>query len=220
MARVSPVVRDRDTDGHHGTAVVVERRPLVRLGLIRLLRAAGVTSVAACSAPAEIAMRPSLPNVLVVYLESLVDGLDAEIRRLRDATPGLRVLGVGTDGAPPSGQVFDLLASLDGFVNHPSAERVRTALRYVLSGYRYFEGPVPAAVWQRMCTGAPGIKLSERDLLVLRLLGQGFTDLEVAETLGCSVAQVKANMRAILRKTGARNRAQAVATALRGGWIE
>jgi DNA-binding NarL/FixJ family response regulator len=53
--------------------------------------------------------------------------------------------------------------------------------------------------------------LTDREMEILRLLVRGMTDREIAETLTISPRTVGAHVGAILRKLGARNRAEAVA---------
>jgi DNA-binding NarL/FixJ family response regulator len=199
--------------------VVVEPRPVAQLGLARVLRAAGTERVVVCGSLAEVPTEPTRPEVVLVSLGGGTQALRTDVQRLRDTVPQLRFLGVGTDSAS-GGDVFEVLPVLDGVVAHPSTERVQTALRSILDGQHYFEGAVPAPVWRRMASASVPAWLSQCDLLVLQLLGDGLTDSEVAARLGCSVPRAKACVRAVLRKTGTRNRAHAVAKALREGWIE
>ncbi len=57
----------------------------------------------------------------------------------------------------------------------------------------------------------PLASLSERETEILRLLARGMTDRAIAETLTISPRTVGSHVGAILRKLGARNRAEAVA---------
>lgn len=201
------------------TVVVVESRPVAQLGLLRLLRSAGAKGVLTCRSLSEFPARPASPVVLV-GLSCWADGMRAEVQRLRGTAPGLRFVGVGTGEGTPCEGVFGALPHLDAVVMHPSPEAVRAAIRSVLGGRHYFEGTVPERVWRRMSPATGSGCLSPVERRVLELLGDGLTDAEVAERLGCSVAKAKACVRAVLRKTGSRNRAHAVAKALREGWIE
>ncbi|MDP9073926.1 MAG: helix-turn-helix transcriptional regulator [Actinomycetota bacterium] len=70
-------------------------------------------------------------------------------------------------------------------------------------------GPIPA--W------ADG--LTTRDLDVLRLLADGRTTADIARALAYSESTVKQLVHAILRSIGARNRAHAVALAIRADLI-
>jgi DNA-binding NarL/FixJ family response regulator len=60
--------------------------------------------------------------------------------------------------------------------------------------------------------------LSERELEVLRLLGQGLTNKDIAQTLILSVRTVEAHLRNIYGKLGVRSRTEAALWAVRHGY--
>jgi len=59
--------------------------------------------------------------------------------------------------------------------------------------------------------------LTERECEVLRMVGRGHSNGEVADRLGLSVETVKSHMRRVLGKLGARNRCHAVTLAYEFG---
>jgi len=61
--------------------------------------------------------------------------------------------------------------------------------------------------------------LSERESEVLRLLAQGSTNKDIAQTLTLSVRTVEAHLRNIYGKLGARSRTEAVLWAVRHGYM-
>lgn len=67
--------------------------------------------------------------------------------------------------------------------------------------------------------GAPWTGLTEREQEVLRLLAQGLSTIEIAETMVYSERTVKNIIRAILERLDSRSRAHAVAVATREGMI-
>ncbi|HUN40215.1 MAG TPA: response regulator transcription factor [Acetobacteraceae bacterium] len=62
--------------------------------------------------------------------------------------------------------------------------------------------------------------LTPREVEVLSLVGQGFTNKAVARRLGISVHTVKFHLEALFAKLDAASRAEAVAKGLRGGVID
>ncbi len=60
--------------------------------------------------------------------------------------------------------------------------------------------------------------LSERETEVVRLLGQGFTNKDIAQTLILSVRTVEAHLRNIYGKLGVRSRTEAALWAVRHGY--
>lgn len=63
------------------------------------------------------------------------------------------------------------------------------------------------------------MKLSDRELEVLRMVADGQTNRRVGERLGLSALTVKSHLARIARKLGSGDRAQLVATAIRSGYI-
>jgi DNA-binding NarL/FixJ family response regulator len=61
--------------------------------------------------------------------------------------------------------------------------------------------------------------LTARDLQVLRLLADGLSTAAIAEVLAYSESTIKNVVHDLVRQLGARNRAHAVAMAIRGGAI-
>ncbi len=72
---------------------------------------------------------------------------------------------------------------------------------------------IPAS---RQAASYPG-GLTQREADVVRLIAQGKTDREIAEELIISVRTVSTHVGNILNKTGAANRAEATAYAVRRG---
>jgi DNA-binding NarL/FixJ family response regulator len=62
--------------------------------------------------------------------------------------------------------------------------------------------------------------LTERELDVLRLTAEGFSAEDVANKLALSPATIKTYLSRIYSKLGASNKAAAVASAIRNGWLQ
>jgi DNA-binding CsgD family transcriptional regulator len=97
------------------------------------------------------------------------------------------------------------LAELDALGAEPLARRVRARLREV-GVARIPRGPVEV-------TRQNPAGLTERQVEVLRLLGQRLTNAEIAERLVLSVRTVDAHVAAVLAKLGLRSRREAPARA-------
>jgi DNA-binding NarL/FixJ family response regulator len=63
-------------------------------------------------------------------------------------------------------------------------------------------------------------RLSDRDLVVLRLMVEGFADKEIAREIGVSVFTVNKSVQSILRHTNATSRTQAAVKALKQGIVD
>ncbi len=73
--------------------------------------------------------------------------------------------------------------------------------------------PMRARSARQLPSDDPLEPLSERELAVLRLLAQGHTNREIAQTLVISVNTVKSHLKSVYGKLGVHNRRQAVAQA-------
>jgi DNA-binding NarL/FixJ family response regulator len=90
-----------------------------------------------------------------------------------------------------------LRAGANGYIMKQKAtDKVLTAVRHILSGQMYVSDHVATRVLHRMAAGAdpessPLSKLSDRELEVFRLMGEGNGTRQIAETLNLSVKTVE-----------------------------
>lgn len=85
----------------------------------------------------------------------------------------------------------------------------------VHAGQRVIDPAIALKLAEHASTDA----LTERQAEVLQLVAAGKSNLQIAEQIYISEGTVKAHMRSILRKLGARDRAQAISVALKRGLI-
>ena len=64
-----------------------------------------------------------------------------------------------------------------------------------------------------------GVRLTSRELQVLRLVAAGSTNKEIASALGVAVSTLERHVANLYTKIGARGRADAIAYALRHGLV-
>ena len=96
---------------------------------------------------------------------------------------------------------------------------MRTELLAVIQTvYRGHRG-IPAPVAARLAEHTPRIGLTPRELEVLRLVADGLTNAQIAERIGRTEGTVKVHLKNILRRLDAKDRTEAVTTALRRGFI-
>lgn len=79
--------------------------------------------------------------------------------------------------------------------------------------------PPPPAIPATTSSSANLVRLTARELQVLRLVAKGLTNLEIAEALGLSEKTIAHHMTHIFNKTTSENRASAVAFAFRHGLV-
>lgn len=127
---------------------------------------------------------------------------------LTSAEPGTRVLLFS--GAGEIATQSALAAGASGFAHKNwSAERIANAVRAVGLGHTLFPGVKP--------TGPLG--LNERELEILKQIGAGASNPQIARRLHLSKHTIKENASDLYRKLGVRNRVEAVQHAQRVGLI-
>ena len=166
------------------------------------------------------ARRPDL--VLADISMPGINGIEAT-RRLRDLLPATRVLILSLHTESEWVRAaFD--AGAYGYLTKDSAPReIETAIREVLKGRFYlspavtqaFMGLAPADAVE--CHSFPrpvtpqsviGAALSPREAEILRLLGRGLGNKEIAHQLGVSVTTVRTHLNKIYEKTGRMTRVE------------
>lgn len=159
--------------------------------------------------------RAAPPDVAVVNIALLAgDGL-AILGRLTAELPGCAILVLaGPDEPGLLNRALDL--RVGGVVGTQAApcELVR-GIRRLVRGERVIDADLAVAM-----VAAPRSPLSQRELTVLSVAASGVPSTEVAAELHLSTGTVRNYISAILRKTGARNRLEAVRLAEGAGWFQ
>jgi two-component system response regulator DesR len=102
-----------------------------------------------------------------------------------------------------------------GFVSKDrSADRLPAAVRHAAEGKRFVDESLAVEFLQ-----AADMPLTRRELSVLSLSAEGATVTEIARTLHLCDGTVRNYLAAIIRKTGARNRVDAIRISRVAGWV-
>ena len=154
------------------------------------------------------------PDVCLMDIQMPGDDGILATKRVREASPGTRVLVVTTFARPGY-----LRAALDagagGFiVKDAPPEQLADAVRRVHAGLRVVD---PALAEASLFEGAN--PLTERERQVLRLAGDGLSAAAIAAEVFLSAGTVRNHLSAAIGKTGAGNRAEAARIARDKGWI-
>jgi two-component system response regulator DesR len=159
--------------------------------------------------------RATPPDVAVVNAGLLAgDGLRL-FARLSAEQPGCATLVLaGPDALGPLNRAWDV--HVRGIVGTQAApcELVRS-IRRLARGERVIDAGLAVAM-----VAAPRSPLSARELDVLSVAASGVPSAEVAAKLHLTAGTVRNYISVILRKTGARNRLEAVRVAEDAGWLQ
>jgi two-component system, NarL family, response regulator len=198
--------------------LVIDEHPTIRLGIRRLLAPRYEVEEAADGRGAlELITSLAEFDVAVVELAGgpeAAEGLSgiAVIRALHQARPGMGIVAHGARPEPrAAAAAFD--AGAQGFVakSSPSASLAR-AVDTAADAERFLD---PKAAASGTAAG-----LTPRQREILQHYADGRSTVEAAERLGLSTETVRTHTKATFARLGARDRAHAVAIALRSSLIE
>jgi DNA-binding NarL/FixJ family response regulator len=206
---------------------LVDDHPVVREGLRSLIASFPDLVVVGDAEDAfEIASKVDATRSDVVLLDirlGNVSGIEAA-RLLRRNCPSVKIIILTTyDDAEYLQQA--LAAEVHGYLlKSASHEQLAQAIRAVHRGEKLLSPPLLGKVMEEFGRLARDksrheSRLSDQELQVLREIAAGATNREIAERLFWSEVTVKRKIQDIIEKLGVANRAQAIAEAIRHGWI-
>ncbi|WP_460306689.1 response regulator [Actinocorallia aurea] len=205
--------------------LIADDQTLVRGGFRMILAKGGieVAGEAADGREAVAQARRLRPDVVLMDLRMPeMDGLEATRRVLADA-PDCRVLILTTFDL--DGYVYAALAAgASGFLlKDVTPEHLVASVRLVSTGDALLAPSITRRLVERFARPGPAPEglddLTPRETEVLRLLGGGLSNAEMAARLVLSEATVKTHVARIFAKLGLRDRAQAVVVAYESGLI-
>jgi two-component system response regulator DesR len=159
-------------------------------------------------------IRRSRPDVAVLDLVPELPDPVTVMTRIGVEAPGTAVLAMSHRWTPPLVEAA-LAAGARGLIGKDgSLADLLRAIRALAAGERAIDPAAAVAV-----LSPPEMPLTARELDVLRVAAEGLPLKEIARRLFLAHGTVRNHLSAILRKTGARNRMEAVWRARRDGWF-
>jgi DNA-binding NarL/FixJ family response regulator len=211
------------------TVLLADDQELVRSGFRLILELEGfeVVGEAGDGAEAVVLARELRPDVALMDIRMPgTDGIEATRRIVAEGLP-TRVLILTTFDLDE--HVYDALqAGASAFLlKDVGRERLVEAVRTVAAGDALFSPTVLRRLVEHYVAAPPGARalppeleeLSPRELEILRLVGEGLSNGEIAARLFITLATVKTHVRHVLQKLGLRDRVQAVVLAHRTGLV-
>jgi len=197
--------------------VIVEEMGLLRGALRAVLSNENDIEVAADIARIEETIpiaQAVRPDVVIIDIDLVADTSPSVASQLNDALPGCATLVLAGTNSPGTVQAA-LDWHLAGIVckdREPSG--LIRYVRQVAKGERVIDPMLAAAALRPRQN-----PLTEREREVLRLAALGVPTAEIAHQLFLSRGTVNNYMSAVLRKTGTRNRMEAIRWAHENGWL-
>lgn len=198
--------------------LIVDDHPIVREGLSSLLSKQPDFEV--CGEAEDVPSALSLvgearPHVVTIDISlKSGSGLDL-IRRITEAAPSIRIVACSLYDETLYAERA-LQAGALGYVNkHEATRTIVKAIRQVLDGKIYLSDRMSERLAQRLMGGRgkkvdrPVVEtLSDRELEIFQLIGNGLTTPEIARKLHLGVKTVETHRRRIKEKLNLENTAQ------------
>jgi DNA-binding NarL/FixJ family response regulator len=206
------------------TIVVVEDHPIMRDAVIAAIETETDMRVVGeaedgVGAVAEVLRRR--PDVVVMDLFLPKQGGVAAITAIKEQLPEVQILAL-TSATDETVFLAALQAGATGFLIKDSRRRdLIDAIRQVAQGAPVVTPQMNSALVRRIaegCTLPEAFSARERE--ILRLVGAGATNNEIAERLILGESTVRTHVHNLLEKLGLENRNQLVLYAVRTGYVE
>ena len=185
--------------------LLVDDHAIVRSGLRRLLAVLPDMAIieAATGRDALALVRSEQPSLVMLDLNLPgLGGLEL-LRRILMEHPAARVVVLSMHAEALYASRAMQAGAVGYLSKNASPEELLDAVRRVLAGGRYIEGSIAQELaLQAATTGTATSHLTERDLEILRLLGDGRALAEIADALGVSYKTVANTCSQIKAKLG------------------
>ena len=207
--------------------MIVDDHPVVRHGLRSLLeKQPDILVVGEAESGSQVIpmLEECAPDLLLLDIK--MEGLDGvEVaRRVRRSDPQIKLIILTTYNDEEYLHAA-LEAGVDGFLlKSVSHEILPDAIRKVMAGEKMLsEGLMTTVLTSYQAMAAEQARqlagLRTKDLELLAAIAEGASTQVIAKRFYWSVATTKRRIQEVLEKLGASNRAQAIAEAVRRGWI-
>lgn len=206
--------------------LIVDDYPVVLSGLVAMLKnhedieVVGAATNGRKAVDVALSLRPQV--VLMNVSMPDMDGIEAT-QMIKKKAPEVNILIFS--GLSGQEQVASAInAGAIGYILKDAAEpEILQALRQVARGEAWLHPSIIGHVLKQIqgVEEQDGLikKLTERELEVLKLMAQGYTNQEIAKTMVVSAATVHSHVSRILSKLEVSSRTQAVICAMRAGIV-
>ena len=199
--------------------MTVDDHPLFRQGIATLIETDDDMKLVAEASDGEEAIaqvRKHGPDVILMDIQMPnMNGIES-INRIRQEFPEAKILVISTF----AGDVQILRAIKAGARGYLLKGNVRTELLQAIRTVHAGGKRIPTEIAAELAEHAADDQLSSREIDVLRLIGTGNANKQIADKLSIGETTVKNHISNILSKLGANDRAHAVTIALQRGIIE
>lgn len=204
--------------------IVVHPREMIRLGLLAVFKdQAGIKVIgeAPTAKAAQKLIKQHHPDLALLY-DQLDDGDSFDLaKKLTESTPDLKIVMLGVQESPTNFARAAAAGAKDYLFEGSSGQEILDTIKRAASGKPPSPltsyGKVLASMRDRGSNSA--VDLTPRELQVLRHVGYGLSNDEIARSLEISVETIKEHVQNILRKMGVQDRTQAAVWVVKQGLV-
>ncbi len=205
--------------------LIVEDDPMMQLGLEQSLSAYPQIAIVGQAEDGYMgveAAKQLKPDLIVMDIGlPRLDGI-AATQQIKEALPDVRVVML-TSHTTEQEIIASLSSGADAYcIKGASVDRLLKAIAAAAEGATYLDPQIGRQVLQHLTPPSPSANvanLSQRELEVLKLIVEGYSNPEIASKLFLSANTVKTHVRGIMNKLAVDDRVQAAVLALRSGLV-
>lgn len=204
--------------------LIVEDDPLMQLGLKHALNCYPNLEIIAQEEDGDAGVQLVLkfkPDVVIMDIGlPRLNGILAT-KQIKAACPEIRIV-ILTSHATERETILALANGADAYcIKGSQVTQIVDAIATVSSGAIYLDEKVRQVVdrLKTLSVDTPSFELSDREMDILKLLVEGYSNGAIAEALFVSESTIKANLRSIMTKFEVNDRVQVAVIALRSGII-
>jgi two-component system response regulator DevR len=193
----------------HRTAVLLDQHPLWHEAVKPVLERLEVEVIAKTTTPDEALeiVEDRRPDILLLDVDFADEGIDgiALIRDARELEPELRVIVLSLYDSPLEVEAAFSAGASAYVLKSVHPDDLATAVRQAFQPSIYLPGWKPTSP----ASGDRSKLLTERELEIVRLVGEGHSNRELARMLWVTEQTVKFHLTNVYRKLGVSNRTEA-----------
>ena len=204
--------------------LIIHPREMIRLGLLSVLEGQAGFKVVGQGSSGKEALKltkQKAPDLILLY-DQLDDHDSFEsAKKLIESNTDLKIVMIGIQPNPTYMARAAAAGVHDYLFEGSSPKEVIQTIRNALAG----RPPSPSTSYEKVLASMkdrssnPSVELTPRELQVLRHIGYGLSNEEIANSLEISVETVKEHVQNILRKMGVQDRTQAAVWAVKQGLV-
>jgi DNA-binding NarL/FixJ family response regulator len=210
------------------TIMIVDDHEIFRKGLAMVINKMKNTKVVAEAGNGQefldILEKTKIDLVFMDIQMPIMNGIEATKAALQKF-PDLKIVALSMFGEEEYLQNM-VDAGVRGFLlKNISKEDLYRAIQLISEGKNYYSEELLSFFTRKYMAPAkqqenPEINLTKRELEILQLIAEGFTDAEIAEKLFISQRTVNGHRASLIAKTGSRNTVNLLTYAIKNGLVE